>query len=149
MNPPKICAQCEREPATHGVTCQLCHAVMLAVVTIRADWSPGEYATLGSDLRRLTFKEFTAEAIGRGASTAARLGAVLTRLVPLSGRDEMSFKAALFSELTHEAGELAGLAKLPGGLPAWRARVWDAMELIHVKLTDRFPRTRPQTAAFE
>jgi hypothetical protein len=149
MNPPKPCVQCEREDATHGVTCRLCHAVLLAVVTIRADWKPEEYATLGTDLRRHSFREFTAEAIERGAFTAAKLGAVLTRLVPLSGRDEMSFKAALFSELTHEAGQIAGLAKLPGGLPDWRARVWDALEQINVALTKQHPRTRPQTPAFE
>lgn len=127
MTETPTCIECAAQPATHGMTCRACHAALLAVVTIRADWAPGEYATLGTDLRKMSFREFTAQAIDRGASTATKLGAVLDRLRGLSGLDEMSFKAKIFSILTHEAAELESYAKMPGGIEHWRRRCHEAI----------------------
>lgn len=147
MNEPatalKHCVECGTETATHGICCRLCHAALLAVITIRADWQPGEYAALGADLRKFSFREFTAQAIDRNAGTAAKLGAVLERLRPLSGRDEISFKSKLFSMLTHDAAELEGYAKMPGGLDRWRRLCHSAIGELAAACRANLATTRP------
>lgn len=123
----KNCEKCDSEPATHGIHCRLCHAVMLAVVTIRSNWGPKEYKTLGTELRSVSLHQYQSQSQLAGAATSSRLGFMLIRLRHLSGADEASFKSALFMHLNREAMEIEGIAKMPGGLEGWKDQVATAL----------------------
>jgi hypothetical protein len=118
----KTCDFCEREPATRGNQCQLCHALILALGVIKADWGPGEYEGLGESLRNCSFLDFKKTAVDRKAGKAANLGDMLWRLAAISGMEEDRFKIKLFSLMTSDKAELDHIAGLPGGTEAWNKR---------------------------
>jgi hypothetical protein len=120
----KPCIMCEHEPATHGMDCQKCHAVALAMSEIRRNWSPGEYADLAERLRKHSLAEYTRKMREQGSWISARLGAMLVRFCYLSGLDDTAFKTALFRQMQRDAGEIEGLGKIEGGIEAWRKRVY-------------------------
>ncbi len=119
----KTCIMCDSEPATHGIDCHKCAAVMMAMTVVRRHWQTTEYKGLADALRAETIDQYTRTAFERSAWISARLGTALGRLVHISGTDEVSFKSALFRQMQHDAGEIEGLGKIEGGLEAWRKRV--------------------------
>ena len=127
---PKPCVMCETSEATHGMDCRLCNAVMLAMVTVRKHWATTEYKGLADGLKAESIRQYTLTALERGAWISASLGTMLGHLVAISGCDEAGFKSALFRRMEKDAGEVEGLAKMPGGLDAWRRRCFDAAGML-------------------